>query len=192
MNKIFRVAIFASGNGTNAEAILNYFKSHDSIEISLIASNNKNAFVLKRALAHHVFSFVFNKDEFRNLDFILAKLREKQITHLVLAGFMWLVPSYLVAAYPNKIINIHPALLPAYGGKGMFGMYVHQAVKANNESQTGITIHLVNEKYDEGKILLQKICNIDVTDTPEDIATKVHHLEHEFYPKQIEKWIMSL
>ncbi len=191
MSKVFRIAIFASGNGTNAEAILNHFKSHASIKVAFIASNNQQAYVLERAIKHNVSSLFFTKEEFKDSSFIVNRLKEHHITHIVLAGFMWLVPKYLVAAYPNRIINIHPALLPSYGGKGMYGMNVHEAVKANNEKQTGITIHLVNEKYDDGKVLLQKICSIDQADTAEDIAAKVHQLEHEFYPKQIENWILS-
>jgi phosphoribosylglycinamide formyltransferase 1 len=191
MNKKFRVAIFASGNGTNAEAIIKHFQHHLSITIALVLSNNKEANVLVRAAKLNVPTFTFNKLEFKDSVRVLSKLQTQEITHIVLAGFMWLVPSYLVMAYPTKIINIHPALLPKYGGKGMYGASVHEAVKTNNESMTGITIHLVNEHYDEGKILLQKSCHVLPSDSPEDIANKVHTLEHEWYPRQIEEWIVG-
>ena len=192
MTKIFRIAIFASGNGTNAEAILTYFKTHNSIEIALIASNNKEARVLERAAKFNVPTVVLNRTEFKDSSQILSILHKQSVTHIVLAGFMWLVPSYLVTAYPNKIINIHPALLPAFGGKGMFGMHVHEAVKASGQTVSGITIHVVNEHYDEGKILLQKSCTILPLDSADDIANKVHALEYEWYPKQIEAWITKL
>ena len=187
----FRVAIFASGNGTNAEAIIKYFQSHASIDIAMVLSNNKEARVLERAAKFNTPTFTFNRSEFRESSYILSQLEHHKVTHIVLAGFMWLIPSYLVKAYPNRIVNIHPALLPKYGGKGMYGMYVHEAVKINNESLTGITIHVVNERYDEGKILLQKSCTILPSDSPEDIANKVHALEHEWYAKQIEEWILT-
>ncbi len=189
MSKPFRIAIFASGNGTNAEAIMNYFQSHSLIEVGLILSNNKEAKVLERADRFNVRSLTFDKTEFRDPTTILTSLEQQSITHIVLAGFMWLVPRYLVNAYPDKIVNIHPALLPKYGGKGMYGMNVHEAVKAASDTLTGITIHLVNEHYDEGKILLQKSCSIEAIDTVEDIADKVHALEHHWYPITIENWV---
>jgi len=189
MAKPFRIAIFASGNGTNAEAIMNYFSSHASIEVRVILSNNKEAKVHERAQRFNVPSITFNKVEFKESSLLLSSLNEYSITHIVLAGFMWLIPPYLINAYPNKIINIHPALLPKYGGKGMYGMHVHEAVKAAAETVSGITIHLVSEQYDEGAILLQKVCSIVPSDTADDIAHKVHSLEYEWYPVQIEKWI---
>ncbi len=192
MDKQFRVAIFASGNGTNAEAIMKHFQHHASVNITLVLSNNKEAKVLERAAKFNVPTVVFNKTEFKDSSLILSILHKQSITHIVLAGFMWLVPSYLVAAYPNKIINIHPALLPAFGGKGMFGMHVHEAVKASGQSVSGITIHLVNEHYDEGKFLLHKSCDVLSSDSSQDIANKVHALEYEWYPKQIEEWITLL
>ncbi len=189
MSKPFRIAIFASGNGTNAEAIMNYFQSHSLIEVGLILSNNKEAKVLERADRFNVSSLTFDKTEFRDPATILTSLEQQSITHIVLAGFMWLVPRYLVNAYPDKIVNIHPALLPKFGGKGMYGMHVHQAVKNASELVTGITIHLVNEHYDEGAIVLQKTCSVASSDSVEDIADKVHTLEHHWYPITIENWI---
>ena len=173
MRKPFRIAIFASGNGTNAEAIMQYLQHHDLIQVAAIFSNNKEAKVHQRAEQFSVPSVTFTKAEFKDGSTILSYLNQHSVTHIVLAGFMWLVPSYLVSAYPNKIVNIHPALLPKYGGKGMYGRHVHEAVKANQETSSGITIHLVNEKYDEGKILLQKICSISAEDSADDIANKV-------------------
>jgi phosphoribosylglycinamide formyltransferase-1 len=189
MAKPFRIAIFASGNGTNAEAIMQYFQRHDLIDVAAILSNNEQAKVHDRAERFSVPSLTFAKTEFKDGSTILSYLKQHSVTHIVLAGFMWLVPSYLIRVYPDKIVNIHPALLPKYGGKGMFGMRVHEAVKANEETSSGITIHLVNEKYDEGKILLQKQCSISVGDSAADIANKVHALEYAWYPIQIEKWI---
>jgi phosphoribosylglycinamide formyltransferase 1 len=189
MSKPFRIAIFASGNGTNAESIMNYFQSHSQIEVGLILSNNKEAKVLERADRFNVSSLTFDKTEFRDPATILTSLEQQSITHIVLAGFMWLVPRYLVNAYPDKIVNIHPALLPKFGGKGMYGVHVHQAVKNASELVTGITIHLVNEHYDEGAILFQKTCSVASSDSAEDIADKVHRLEHYWYPITIENWI---
>ena len=192
-----RLAIFASGSGTNAEEIIRHFKQHDKTEVSLILSNNANAYVLERAKKFNVPTKVFTREQFTagttsrngNIE-VLQWLKEKDITHIVLAGFMWLMPENIIQQYPNKIINIHPALLPKFGGKGMYGHHVHEAVKAAGEKETGITIHLVNEKYDEGKILFQAACPVSTDDSPEDIANKVHALEHQHYPEQIEKWII--
>ncbi|WP_276367252.1 phosphoribosylglycinamide formyltransferase [Chryseolinea sp. H1M3-3] len=185
----FRIAIFASGSGTNAEAIVSYFKNHPSIEVALILSNNPNAFVLERAKKLNIPWIVFNREQFHSS--ILSSLKEHEITHIVLAGFLWLVPPALIAGYPGKIINIHPALLPKYGGKGMYGMKIHELIRSSNETETGITIHLINEKYDEGPVLFQGKCEVTNTDTPEQIAMKVHQLEHTWYPQIIEKWILG-
>ncbi len=189
MIKPFKIALFASGNGTNAEAIMKHFQYHNSIEVALMLCNNKEAKVHERSHRYNVPSFTFSRTEFKDATFTISYLERYSITHLVLAGFMWLIPAYLVKAYSNKIINIHPALLPKFGGKGMYGKYVHEAIKLAGETVTGITIHLVNEHYDEGTILLQKSCDVTILDTAEDIAKKVHQLEYEFYPVQIEKWI---
>ncbi len=182
-----RLAIFASGSGTNAEQIMLHFKQHPKIEVALMLSNKPDAFVLARTKKFNVPCKVFTRQLFS--DEVLHWLLEEKITHIVLAGFMWLMPSSIIKKFPGKIINIHPALLPKFGGKGMYGHYVHEAVKAAGEKETGITIHLVNEKYDEGEILCQASCTVDPYDSPEQIADKVHALEHRHYPEQIEKWI---
>jgi phosphoribosylglycinamide formyltransferase-1 len=184
-----RIAIFASGSGSNAEEIVTYFNGHPSIAVELVLSNNANAFVLERAKRLGIPSLVFSKEEFGNSAYILHILGQKNITHIVLAGFLWLIPSYLIQAYPDKIINIHPALLPKFGGKGMYGLKVHEAVKLALEKETGITIHLVNEKYDEGKILFQGRCIVEPHFTPSEIAACVQKLEYEHYSKVIEEWI---
>jgi phosphoribosylglycinamide formyltransferase-1 len=186
-----RIAIFASGSGTNAEQIMLHFQQHDSIEVALVLSNKADAFVLERAKKFKVPSKVFNREQFRETGEVLGWLMDNRITHIVLAGFMGLMPKNIIQAYPNKIINIHPALLPKFGGKGMYGHHVHEAVKAAGEKETGITIHQVNEKYDEGKILFQASTALASTDTPETIANKVHALEYKHYPEQIEVWISS-
>ena len=185
-----RVAIFVSGNGTNAEEIMNFFRDHHSIEVNLLLTNNANAYAIERAKKSGVPSKVFSREEFCGED-IVHMLTDRGITHIVLAGFLWLIPESLIKAYPNKIINIHPALLPKYGGKGMYGIKVHEAVKASGDTYTGITIHLVNTKYDEGEILAQKSVEIKSSDTAEDIANKVHELEYKYYPAVIESWIIA-
>lgn len=190
MSKKFRIAVFASGSGTNAERIFQHFKNHDLIEIKLLLSNNADAYVLQRAAKANVSFKVFSRQEFRE-GVVLQWLQTGEITHIVLAGFLWLIPEELISAYPNRIINIHPALLPKYGGKGMYGSKVHEAVKAAGDKETGITIHLVNEKYDEGRILFQASVAVNSTDTADEIANKVHQLEYAHYPKVIEKWILG-
>ncbi|MEP6734306.1 MAG: phosphoribosylglycinamide formyltransferase [Chryseolinea sp.] len=189
--KKYKLAVFASGSGTNAQEIINYFKNHASIEVALVLSNSPDAFVLTRASDSKVPSKVFNKQTYRESEQVLDWLKEYQVTHVVLAGFLWLVPTYLLQAYPHRIINIHPALLPKYGGKGMYGMRVHEQVKSSGDIETGITIHLVDENYDEGKVLFQAQCLVAPEDTPETIANKVHDLEYRFYPKIIEKMILE-
>ena len=186
-----RIAIFASGSGSNAEKILIHFEHHQSIEVVLVLSNNPTAFALMRAANFNVPTKVFTKELFEDTTVVLDWLQEKRVTHIVLAGFLWLVPSYLTDYYPDKIINIHPALLPKFGGKGMYGMRVHEAVKSFGEKETGITIHLVDEKYDGGKILFQAKREVLETDTPGQIADKVHALEYAHYPKVIEQWVES-
>jgi phosphoribosylglycinamide formyltransferase 1 len=183
------LAIFASGSGTNAEAIFKHFQNHKSIQVKQLLSNNPAAAVLDRAKKFGVPCSVFTKSQFSESDQVIGFLKSQQITHLILAGFLLLIPKKLVAAYPNRILNIHPALLPKFGGRGMYGLKVHEAVKAANETKTGITIHEVNEEYDKGKIVFQASCPIASTDSPEQIAQKVHLLEHENYPMVIEKWI---
>lgn len=186
-----RVAIFASGSGTNAEEIFKYFQHHPEIEIVLLLSNNPDAYALVRAHKYAVDSKVFSRAQFKDPAEVLTWLGEKKVTHVVLAGFLWLIPEYLIRAFPEHIVNIHPALLPEFGGKGMYGMKVHEAVKLASRKKTGITIHLVNEKYDDGKILAQETCEVTEKDSPDDIAKKVHQLEYFHYPRVIEQWIMS-
>lgn len=187
----YRIAIFASGNGSNAEAIIQYFKSSETIAIALVLSNNADAYVLQRAKRAGIEARSFTREDFGQAEKIVQYLTEFGITHIVLAGFLWLVPEYLIRLYPNKIVNIHPALLPKFGGKGMYGNRVHEAVKLAGEVETGITIHLVNEHYDEGKILFQGKCRLTPEQTPADIAKCVRSLEHEHYPAVIEKWILN-
>lgn len=180
------IAIFASGNGTNAEAIINHFDGSEIARVALIIANKKDAYVLKRAANHNIPSRIVNRNEFYDGHSLNEVLREYSIDLVVLAGFLWLIPSSLIDAYPGRIINIHPALLPSYGGKGMYGDRVHEAVKAAGDSETGITIHWVDENYDEGDIVFQARCSIESSDTPGDIASKVHKLEYQYYPPIIE------
>ena len=187
----FRLAIFASGGGTNAEEIFKYFKHHPDIEVVLLMSNNPNAYALQRAKNHGIKTAVFNREEFRDGKNIQDHLKKSNATHIVLAGFLWLIPEYLLQSFPDRIINIHPALLPRYGGKGMYGSKVHEAVKASGDPETGITIHLVNSKYDDGKILFQGRCSVSPNHTPEEIAACVHQLEYEHYPRVIEQWVLQ-
>ena len=190
MSQKFRIAIFASGSGTNAEAIIKYFKDHPLIKIELVLSNNPNALVLERAKKFAVPAKVFSREEFSSGE-VVKWLQEHGITHIVLAGFLWLIPVSLIKSFPNEIINIHPALLPKFGGKGMYGMKIHELIRSLNETETGITIHLINDKYDEGPILYQGRCEVASTDTPNDIANKVHQMEHANYPLVIEQWILG-
>ncbi len=185
------IAIFASGSGTNAQAIVEYFNKKGLDIVKLILSNKPDAYVIERAKQLSVPYFVFDKETFYNSTIIIDKLKYNNIDFIILAGFLWLMPVYLLKYYKNRIINIHPALLPKYGGKGMFGMRVHNAVIANCETETGITIHFVNEEYDKGKIIFQAKCKIEKSDTPESIAQKVHKLEYEYYPIVIEKIIFG-
>ena len=187
MKKQTNIALFASGSGSNVENIFNFFKKNDKINIICVLCNNKNAYVLERCKYIGIKSFVFDKQDFRNPDIILNYLKENEIDLIVLAGFLWLIPEYLIEKFPNKIINIHPALLPKYGGKGMYGENVHKAVFENKETETGITVHFVNKNYDEGNIIEQKSVKIEENDTPETIAHKVHELEYEYFPQVIER-----
>ena len=189
--KPHRIVIFASGSGSNAEEIIRYFEYHPSIEIKLMLSNNADAQALQRAEKYKIKTRLFSRVQFQGTREVLHWLKEEKVTHLVLAGFMWLVPDYLTHNYAGRIINIHPALLPKFGGKGMYGMFVHEAVKAAAELETGITIHEVNEQYDEGNVIFQATCSIDETDTPQSIASKVQKLEHMHYAKVIERWILN-
>ena len=185
------IAIFASGNGTNAERIAKYFAENPNVSVRIILTNNPKAFVIERAKKLSIPAFVFDKDTFFKTDEVLQVLLNKKTDLVVLAGFMWLVPGYLIQAYPGKIINIHPALLPKYGGKGMYGHHVHEAVLKNREKTSGITIHYVNEKYDEGQIILQKEIPVLENDTPDTLASRIHELEYEYYPRVIEELLKN-
>ena len=186
------LALFASGSGTNVQNIIEYFKKNTFINIGCILSNRKDAYVLERAKEFNIRYFTFNREEFYNSNRVVEYLKRSEVNFLVLAGFLWLVPNNLIRQYPNRIINIHPALLPDYGGKGMYGMKVHEAVIANGEKESGITIHYVNEHYDEGNIIFQAKCTIDPSDTPETLASKIHKLEYKHYPKIIEQLVSEL
>jgi len=188
--KKYKIAIFASGNGSNAEAIMNYFKGNAQISVGLLLTNNANAYAIERAKKFGVLCKIFTKQDIQE-NTVIEWLTSAGISHIVLAGYLWLIPENLIKAFPNKIVNIHPALLPKFGGKGMYGMKVHEAVHASNELETGITIHLVNTKYDDGEVLAQKAVPVSDTDTPDDIARKVHELEHRYYPEVIENWILN-
>ncbi len=182
-----KLALFASGNGSNVKAILQYFAKNSSFKFPLICTNNLKAGVLGLAKENNIPCLVFDKPTFTSANFI-AELKNFKLDGIILAGFLWKIPETLILAFPDKILNIHPALLPKYGGKGMYGHFVHEAVKLNNEIESGITIHLVNKNYDEGKILLQKSIPIKSSDTVERIAEKVLYLEHEHYSKVIENY----
>jgi len=177
-----RIAVFASGRGSNARRLVEHFAGNKTAEIALIASNKPDAPVLDMAHAQDISVFVFDKKKFTQEKSVIEELENFEIDFIVLAGFLWLVPKVLIEHFPKKIINLHPALLPKYGGKGMYGMRVHEAVRANNEPETGITIHYVNEHYDEGDIIFQAKCTVEPTDTPQDIAQKIHELEHKHLP----------
>lgn len=190
MNKLIRLAVFASGNGSNAENIANYFDKKNTARVSLILSNKKDAYVLDRAKKLGIPSFVLKKDAFYHSEEIVQFLQEKKIDFIVLAGFLWMIPENLIKAFPNKIINIHPALLPKFGGKGMYGDEVHKAVINEKEKKSGITIHYVNERYDEGEVIFQATCDVDEMDNPATLAQKIHQLEYEHFPKELEKLIL--
>lgn len=182
-----KLAIFASGSGTNAENIIKYFQNKQQIRVSCICCNNPDAFVIQRAKKYDIDVLTFSKEEFYNSTQVIDYLRRLDIGWIILAGFLWLVPEYLIDAFQNRILNIHPALLPKYGGKGMYGIRVHQAVIDNNEKQSGITIHIIDREYDKGKLIFQTTCPVLPEDTPVSLAEKVHRLEYYYYPKIIEK-----
>ncbi|NLD24002.1 MAG: phosphoribosylglycinamide formyltransferase [Bacteroidales bacterium] len=185
------IAIFASGSGSNAENIVNYFASHQDINIAMIISNKPDAYVHERSKRLDVPSFTFKKSDFDEGTAVLNKMAEYEIGFIVLAGFLLKVPHSIMEAFPNCIINIHPALLPKHGGKGMYGNNVHNAVKNAGEKETGITIHYINENYDEGDIIFQAKCEVTDLDTPQDIANKVQTLEQIHFPKIIEEIVRN-
>ena len=188
---MIKLAILASGNGTNAQRISEYFHENDKIGVDCIIYNKKDAYVAKRAQALGVPAQYFGRADFYENGAVLRFLQERKIDWVILAGFLWLVPEDLLKAYPNRIINIHPALLPKYGGKGMYGHHVHEAVVANKEKESGITIHIVDQYYDKGTTLFQAKCELSDEDTPDTVAEKIHVLEQEYFPKVIEKAVLG-
>lgn len=185
-----KIIIFASGSGTNAENIMHYFADSDFVSINYVISNNKDAQVIKRAVKFDVPVKILEKGELATNEFL--NFLKKEADLIILAGFLLKIPEPVVCAFPDRIINIHPSLLPKYGGKGMYGKYVHEAVVANKENQSGITIHFVNEKYDEGAIIFQKEVVIEENDSPEAVAAKIHELEQKYFPRVIEKVVLTL
>lgn len=186
-----RIAVFASGAGTNTKAILDYFKNKPNITIALIVSNNPKAGVLDIAKAHQTPTLILDKGQFFRADSYVDELKAQKIDWIVLAGFLWKIPASLIEAYPQHIINIHPALLPKYGGKGKYGSAVHEAVLKNEDVQSGITIHYVDELYDHGSIIFQAACEVKKDDTVESLANRIHQLEHTHYPQIIEQLLQS-
>ena len=182
-----RIVIFASGSGTNAENLIRYFQAGKKATVVQVLSNNPQAQVLERAKNLKVSAIAFNRIAFSQTNDVLNILKASEPDLIILAGFLWKMPEIILEAFPKKIINIHPALLPKYGGKGMYGKFVHEAVVANKENQTGITIHYINENYDEGAIIFQASCNILSNDKADDVAAKIHELEMEHFPKVVEK-----
>jgi phosphoribosylglycinamide formyltransferase-1 len=185
--KMKKIVLFASGSGSNVENIVKYFKKNEEVEITKVYTNNPNAYVIERCKILDLSCEIFGRKEFRENLSVLSDLKVIQPDLIVLAGFLWLVPSAYVEAFPNRIINIHPALLPKYGGKGMYGQHVHEAIVANKETESGITIHYVNEKYDDGNIIRQEKCSISPNDTADDVASKVHALEYDYFPLAIKE-----
>ena len=182
-----KIVIFASGSGTNAENIIKHFQKSENIEVVAVLSNRRSAGVLKKAHDLGVKSLLFDKEALYHTNDILNILKDMKPDLIVLAGFLWLFPSKIIREFPDKIINIHPALLPKYGGKGMYGAKVHESIIANKEKESGISIHYVNEKYDEGNIIFQATISIENHDTPESLAGKIHELEYRHFPEVIQQ-----
>lgn len=187
-----RIAIFASGSGSNAQKIMEHFKRNTEAEVVLILTNNPSAYVLQRADNFEIPSHIFTRHEFYETDDVIRILKNLQVDLIVLAGFLWLVPPELLQAFPNKIINLHPALLPKYGGKGMYGDHVHKAILAANEEESGITIHFASEQFDEGEIIHQSKFKIEPGDNLEMVKFKGQQLEHQYFPKVIENLLKKM
>ena len=185
-----RIAIFASGEGTNTQHLIDYFKG-SNIQITVIVCNNPNAQVLTRAKNSGIPSVLTNKEEFYTSDKVLKRLLDDNIDLIICAGFLWKIPTNILRAFPDRIVNIHPALLPKFGGKGMYGMHVHKAVIDAGEKESGITIHYLNENYDEGAVLFQAKCEVKKEDAPQTLAEKVQQLEHTWYAKKIEELLSN-
>ncbi len=187
-----RIAIFASGSGSNAQKIIEHFDGNKDIEVSLVLTNNENAFVLQRASDLEIPAYVFDRQMFYDTDQVHDILRDIGVDVIVLAGFLWLVPTNILRSWPNHIVNIHPALLPKFGGKGMYGEKVHEAVIAAGEKETGISIHYVNEVYDEGEIIFQEKFDVLPDDNADSIAERIHILEHKHFPVVVEKLLNDI
>lgn len=185
------IAIFASGSGTNAQRIAEYFQSHKEVKVCRIYCNNPQAYVIQRAVNLGIPLTLFTRKELHESSMVLKTLKDDNTNLIVLAGFLWLIPEDIIHAYKGSIINIHPALLPKYGGKGMYGARVHETVISNNDDVSGITIHFVNEHYDEGQIIFKATCKVEPEDTPDSLAVKIHQLEYEHYPAIIEKLLLK-
>jgi phosphoribosylglycinamide formyltransferase-1 len=186
-----RIVIFASGSGSNAENLIKFFHNRENASVIQVLTNNPHAKVLDRCKKLNVSALSFNRTAFYNSEDVLNILKASQPDLIVLAGFLWKFPEFILNEFMNKVINIHPALLPNYGGKGMYGMNVHEAVVTNNETETGITIHYVNENYDEGAVIFQAKCKVSPKDVAEDVARKIHLLEMEHFPKVVERLLVS-
>jgi phosphoribosylglycinamide formyltransferase 1 len=191
VGKRLRMAIFLSGTGTNAVNIIEYFSNSNSIEVSFLLTNKADSGAERISNKYNIPYILFDKKEFTSSDVVLNKLKENQIDYIILAGFLWLMPQNILSNFSDKILNIHPALLPKYGGRGMYGSKVHESVVENKESFSGITIHLVNQHYDEGEILFQASCAVSTQDTAVTLAKKIHELEYNFFPKVIESYLMQ-
>ncbi len=190
-SNVYKLAIFASGAGSNAQQIINYFKGRNDIKVSLIVCNKPNAGVINIASNENISLLMIEKEVFFRGNAYLEELMSHHINFIVLAGFLWKIPELLVKAFPNKMVNIHPALLPKYGGKGMYGHFVHESVIANKETESGITIHYVNENFDEGNHIFQATCPVLPDDTADSLAARIHQLEHKHFPEVIESVLLK-
>jgi phosphoribosylglycinamide formyltransferase-1 len=188
---MINLAVFASGTGSNAQKIIEHFRDHKSVRVALVVCNKHGAGVLDIATNASIPSLMIDKENFFRGDAYVSELQKVNIHWIILAGFLWKLPAFLLAAYPGRIVNIHPALLPKYGGKGMYGAFVHQAVLDARDLKTGITIHYVDEQYDHGDVIFQVSCSVEKADTAETLAAKVHRLEHQYYPKVIEEVVLA-
>lgn len=186
-----RVVIFASGSGSNAENLIRFFQNSDNASVIQVLTNNPRAKVLDRCKILNISALSFNKNAFVETNDVLNILKSNTPDLIVLAGFLWKFPAHILEIFPNKVINIHPALLPKFGGKGMYGIHVHNAVVNQKETETGITIHYVNEHYDEGAIIFQAKCEVKASDSAEDVAAKIHKLEMEHFPEVVEKLLKN-